>query len=59
MLADYHIKTTFRQRVLQSEYYFSRVAAMSVIELLLLIVEDKQMLESIKNHEELIAVTKI
>lgn len=31
---------------------------MSVIELLL-IVEDKQMLESIKNHEELIAVTKI
>lgn len=32
---------------------------MSVIELLLLIVEDKQMLESIKNHEELIAVTKI
>lgn len=61
LLADYHIKTTFRQRVLQSEYYFSRVAAMSVIELLflLLIVEDKQMLESIKNHEELIAVTKI
>lgn len=32
---------------------------MSVIELLLLIVEDKQMLESIKNHEELIAVMKI
>lgn len=32
---------------------------MSVIELLLLIVEDKQMLESIKNHEGLIAVTKI
>lgn len=32
---------------------------MSVIELLLLIVEDKQMLESIKNHEELIVVTKI
>ena len=34
---------------------------MSVIELLflLLIVEDKQMLESIKNYEELIAVTKI
>ena len=60
LLADYHIKTAFRQRVLQSEYYFSRVAAMSVIELLLLlIVEDKQMLESIKNHEELIAVTKI
>jgi len=61
LLADYHIKTTFRQRVLQSEYYFSRVAAMSVIELLflLLIVEDKQMLESIKNHEELIVVTKI
>ena len=27
MLADYHIKTAFRQRVLQSEYYFSRVAA--------------------------------
>ncbi|MCP0887121.1 MurR/RpiR family transcriptional regulator [Ligilactobacillus sp. WILCCON 0076] len=59
--ADYHLRTAVRQRVLQSEYYFSRIAAMTVIEtiFLLLIAEDRERLGKIMDHETLISETKI
>lgn len=59
--ADYHLRTAVRQRVLQSEYYFSRVAAMTVIEtiFLLLIAKDRKRLSKIMGHETIISDTKI
>lgn len=59
--ADFHIQTAVRQRVLQSEYYFSRVAAMTAVEslFLLLIADDDQRVELIRKHELLISDSKI
>ncbi len=59
--ADLHILTAIRQQIFESEYYFSRVAAMAAIEalFLLLLSGDKDNLQHIKTHEELIAQTKI
>lgn len=59
--ADYHLRTAVRQKVLQSEYYFSRVAAMTVVEtiFLLLIAKDRQRLSRITEHEAIISGTKI
>lgn len=59
--ADLQFTTAVRQQVLQSEYFFSRVAAMTAIEalFLLLITEDKTYLDHIKAHEDLVAETKI
>ncbi len=59
--ADLHITTTVRQRVLRSEYYFSRVAAMTVIEALylLLIHADPERIERIHTHEAIIADSKV
>jgi DNA-binding MurR/RpiR family transcriptional regulator len=59
--ADWHIMTAVRQKILQSEYFFSRVAAMSAIEalFLLLLARNKNYLQHIKQHEALVATTKI
>ncbi|AUJ30331.1 MAG: MurR/RpiR family transcriptional regulator [Liquorilactobacillus hordei] len=59
--ADYHLRTAVRQRVLQSEYYFSRVAAMTAVEtiFLLLIAEDRERLSKIMDHETIISDTKV
>ncbi|WP_057744370.1 MurR/RpiR family transcriptional regulator [Liquorilactobacillus capillatus] len=59
--ADLHLTTAVRQRVLQAEYYFSRVAAMTVIEslYLLLLAKDKERLNHIREHEEIISNKKI
>ncbi|MFT8726041.1 MurR/RpiR family transcriptional regulator, partial [Liquorilactobacillus nagelii] len=57
--ADYHLRTAVRQKVLQSEYYFSRVAAMTVVEtiFLLLIAKDRKRLSRITEHEAIISDT--
>lgn len=59
--ADLHLQTAVRQKVFQSEYYFSRIAAATVIEaiFLLLIADDETRREHIKTHEALISDAKI
>ncbi|GFZ26846.1 MurR/RpiR family transcriptional regulator [Lactobacillus corticis] len=59
--ADLHLQTAVRQQIFQSEYYFSRVAAMTAIEalFLLLLAQEPQRLDHIKQHEDLISDQKI
>lgn len=58
--ADLHMLTAVRQRVFESEYYFSRVAAMTAVEaIFLLLADDKTRLKHIKQHESIVATTKI
>lgn len=59
--ADYHLQTAVRQTVLQTQYYFSRVAAFTMIEaiFLILISKDDSRLEHIRKHEEFISGQKI
>ena len=59
--ADYHLQTAVRQTVLQTQYYFSRVSAFTMIEaiFLLLISQDDERIEHIKKHEEIISDQKI
>ena len=59
--ADYHLQTPVRQTVLQTQYYFSRVAAFTMIEaiFLLLISQNDEGIEHIKKHEEIISSQKI
>ncbi|RRK09287.1 MurR/RpiR family transcriptional regulator [Lactiplantibacillus garii] len=59
--ADHHLRTSVRQHVLNSDYYFSRVAAMTATEtlFLLLIAEDRQRLSGIQRHENIISTGKI
>ena len=61
LLADVHLKTAVRQTVMQSQYYFSRVASMTMIEALylLLIARDAGRVEHIKEHEAIISNQKI
>ncbi|WP_119326608.1 MurR/RpiR family transcriptional regulator [Companilactobacillus musae] len=59
--ADIHLKTYVREQIFQSEYYFSRIAASTMIEalFLLLIGQNKETLDKITKHEELISDRKI
>jgi len=59
--SDIHLKTYVREQIFQSEYYFSRIAASTMVEaiFLLLIGQDKTTLENITKHEELISDRKI
>ncbi|MBS0937972.1 MurR/RpiR family transcriptional regulator [Lactiplantibacillus plantarum] len=59
--ADLHLRTSVRQHILNSDYYFSRVAAMTATEtvFLLLIAEDRQRLNAIQSHENIISTVKI
>lgn len=61
LLADVHLKTAVRQTVMQSQYYFSRVASMTMIEALylLLIARNANCVEHIKKHEAIISNQKI
>ncbi|WP_328285064.1 SIS domain-containing protein [Liquorilactobacillus vini] len=61
LAADFQLTTAVRPPLLQSTYYYSRLAAMTVIEALFLLMIAKQPARSakIKRHEELIADTKI
>lgn len=61
LAADFRLKTAARPPLLQSTYYYSRLAAMTVIEALFLLMIAKQTARSkkIKQHEELIADTKV
>lgn len=59
--ANLCLLTAVRQRILESEYYFSRVAAMTAIEtlFLLLLARDKKRLRHIEAHEDIVATTKL
>ena len=59
--ADWCMLTAVRQRILESEYYFSRVSAMTAVEalFLLLLARDKDRLTHIKAHEDIVARTKV
>lgn len=59
--ADFHLKTYVREQIFQSEYYFSRIAASTMIEaiFLLLIGQDQATLNKIAHHEELISDRKL
>lgn len=61
LASDYHLKTGVRQTILQNQYYFSRVAAFTVIEalFLLLIKRDEKRIEKIKQHEKIVSSQKI
>ena len=60
-LSDIHITTATRERLFMDEYYFSRISAMTLIEIfyLLLVVADNKSTEAIRKHEELMADDKI
>lgn len=59
--ADLHVLTTVRQRVFDSEYYFSRLAAATAVEaiFLLLLAQNESYGAHIKQHETIVATTKI
>lgn len=59
--SDYHLRTGVRQTVLQNQYYFSRVAAFTIIEalFLLLIKRDEKRIEKIRQHEKIVSSQKI
>lgn len=61
-MSDYHLQTAVRQTILQREYYYSRLASMSVVEaifLTLLARKKEERLAHIQEHEALIADRKI
>lgn len=60
-LADYNIVTASRGTIFMSEYFFSRVSAVTAVEALfmLLIADDPQLKKRIQKHELLIASNKI
>lgn len=61
LASDYHLKTGVRQTILQNQYYFSRVAAFTITEVLflLLIKRNEKRVENIKQHEQIISSQKI
>ena len=60
-LSDYHIKTATREKLFLEEYYFSRISAMTVIEILYLFltVGKPDVYKNLSNHEQSIAESKI
>lgn len=60
-LSDYHITTATRERLFVEEYCFSRISAMTVIEIfyLMLFSSSDESKLAIRKHEELIADDKI
>jgi Transcriptional regulators len=60
-LADYNVVTASRGTIFMSEYFFSRVSAVTAVEALfmLLIADDPQLKKKIQKHELLIAAKKI
>ncbi|WP_195999463.1 MurR/RpiR family transcriptional regulator [Clostridium sp. 1001271B_151109_B4] len=60
-LSDYHIKTATREKLFLDEYYFSRISAMTVIEILYLFltVGKPDVYKNLSKHEQSIADSKI
>lgn len=60
-LSDYHIKTATREKLFLEEYYFSRISAMTVIEILYLFltVGKPDVYKNLSKHEQSIADSKI
>lgn len=60
-LSDAHLNIAVRQKVLRSDYYFSKIAVSAAIEsiFLLLLSRDKDRVERIKFHEDLISDKKV
>lgn len=60
-ICDYHIKTSTREKLFLSEYYFSRISAMTIIEILYLFltVGKDDIYRNISRHEQSIADEKI
>ena len=60
-ICNYHIKTATREKLFLDEYFFSRISAMTVIEILylLLTVRKADVYENLSRHEQSIADDKI
>ena len=60
-VCNYHIKTSTREKLFLSEYYFSRISAMTVIEILYLFltVGKEDVYANISRHAQAIADEKI
>ncbi|WP_291628020.1 MurR/RpiR family transcriptional regulator [Clostridium sp.] len=60
-LCQYHIKTATREKLFLDEYYFSRISAMTIIEILYLFltVGKEDVYENLSRHEQSIADDKI
>lgn len=60
-LCKYHIKTSTREKLFLDEYYFSRISAMTVIEILYLFltVGKADVYSNLSRHEQIIADDKI
>lgn len=60
-LSDYHIKTATREKLFLEEYYFSRISAMTIIEILYLFltVGKPDVYKNLSKHEQSIADSKI
>lgn len=60
-LSDYHIKTATREKLFLEEYYFSRISAMTIIEILYLFltVGKPDVYKNLSKHEQAIADSKI
>lgn len=60
-MCKYHIKTSTREKLFLDEYYFSRISAMTVIEILYLFltVGKDNVYKNLSRHEQAIADTKI
>lgn len=61
MMSDYHITTATREKLFLDEYYFSRISAAIVIEViyLLLATDKKDVYKNLSRHEQAIADDKI
>ncbi|TQQ85712.1 MurR/RpiR family transcriptional regulator [Peptacetobacter hominis] len=60
-ISDYHIKTVTKERLFMNEFYFSRVSAMTVIEIIHLILAsgEKERYEKVSMCEKMMADEKI
>ncbi|MDU5107619.1 MurR/RpiR family transcriptional regulator [Clostridium sp.] len=60
-LCQYHIKTATREKLFLDEYYFSRISAMTIIEILYLFltVGKEDVYKNLSRHEQSIADDKI
>ena len=60
-ISDYHIKTATREKLFLEEYYFSRISALTVIEILYLFltVGKPDVYKNLSKHEQSIADSKI
>ncbi len=60
-ICNYHIKTATREKLFLDEYYFSRISAMTIIEILYLFltVGKSDVYNNLSRHEQSIADDKI